>query len=174
MIEQWQVALTGIEHRHPHLPPASPLLFYFFFFEEKIIKGRDRESNPGLSHPKREFYHLTISATELANWIEIKSFKGVFPISFLKILPTFCVEISINAAISLVFPRHWLFSVPFLHVAPPPFNAIVPGNGLCFPTSIPTVSAHGWAWLSDQEKGNPFFLLIFGCYCGLLLAVTCN
>ena len=23
--------------------------------------GRNRESNPGLSHPKREFYHLTIS-----------------------------------------------------------------------------------------------------------------
>lgn len=26
----------------------------------RMQKGRDRESNPGLSYPKREFYHLTI------------------------------------------------------------------------------------------------------------------
>ena len=36
------------------------LLFVPNKFQLRQKIGLDRESNPGLSHPKREFYHLTI------------------------------------------------------------------------------------------------------------------
>ena len=60
-------------------PPNKRLRIFFIVptkkgtkkIEKKNRTGRNRESNPGLLHPKQEFYHLTISPDGSSTFDEI-------------------------------------------------------------------------------------------------------